>query len=449
MYPRLYLARNLLRDDGIVFISVDDTEAANLRQLMNEVFGEENFLAAIAWEKRYTRSNNAKLFYSLKDTILVYRKSEAVATIRETRSEESKAIYSNPDNDSRGVWTSSSYVNPATKEERPNLVYPIKNPHSGDVVEHPTHAWKYEQAEHLRHVRENRLWWGQKGDAKFPRLKNFLGEIGEGIVPTDIWDYETSGTTDEGGLQVKELFGEAVFDNPKPTKLIRRMMGLATKPGDKDIVLDFFAGSGATGHAVSELNGQDAGNRQFILVQLPEPTGRTDYRTIADICKERIRRVIKKLNDEDAGKLDMHRGARLDRGFRVFKLSESNFKTWDAQVEHEPKALEGQLELHIDHIRDERTNDDILYELLIKSGFPLTTNVKTLTLEGKSVYSVSDGAMLLCLERKLTLELIRSMAAMKPERVVCLDEGFAGNDQLKANAVQIFKTKGVTSFKTV
>jgi adenine-specific DNA-methyltransferase len=449
MYPRLYLARNLLHDDGIIFITVDDTEAANLRQVMNEVFGEDNFLAAIAWEKRYTRSNNAKLFYSLKDTILTYRKSDAISTIRETRSEESKSIYSNPDDDPRGPWTSSSYVNPATKQERPNLVYPIKNPHTGDTVEHPTHAWKYEQAEHLRHVRENRLWWGQKGDAKFPRLKNFLNEMGDGIVPTDIWEYELSGTTDEGGLEVKALFGEAVFDNPKPTKLVKRMLSLASTSGTKDLVLDFFAGSGSTAHATLELNEQDGGQRHFILVQLPEPTGRTDYPTIAEITKERIRRIVEKFNHDDTGKLDMRDGAKPDRGFRVFKLAESNFTEWDARVEHEAEVLEKQLELHIEHIRAGRSDDDILYELLLKSGFLLTTPVEKKTFAGKFVYSVAGGILIICLEQALTLELIRAIADAKPERVVCLDAGFAGNDQLKANAVQTFKTKGVTSFKTV
>ncbi|OWY73114.1 site-specific DNA-methyltransferase [cyanobacterium TDX16] len=449
MYPRLYLARNLLRDDGVIFISVDDTEAANLRQVLNEVFGEDNFLAAIAWEKRYTRSNNAKLFYSLKDTILTYRKSDAVSTIRETRSEESKSIYSNPDNDPRGSWTSSSYVNPATKQERPNLVYPIKNPHTGENIEHPTHAWKYEQAEHLRHVRENRLWWGQKGDAKFPRLKNFLGEMGEGIVPTDVWDYESSGTTDEGGLEVKAIFGEAIFDNPKPTKLIKRMLALATTIGSGDIVLDFFAGSGSTGHAVVDQNEQDGGSRKFILVQLPEPTGRSDYPTIADVCKERIRRVIQKVAEANAGKLDMSGGAKTDKGFRVHKLAESNFTEWDARLKHDAEVLESQLELHVEHIRDGRSADDILYELLLKSGFPLTTPVEKKTLAGKSVYSVAGGALVICLEQALTLELIRAIADAKPERVVCLDAGFAGNDQLKANAVQTFRTKGITSFKTV
>jgi len=215
-----------------------------------------------------------------------------------------------------------------------------------------------------------------------------------------------------------------------------------------DIILDFFAGSGTTAQAVLELNVQDGGKRKFILVQLPEPTGRTDYPTIADICKERVRRVIKMLNNEEAGKLNLEQ-AKQDRGFRVFKLAESNFKPWNAEAPKEAESLAKQLELHLHHVRDGRTEQDILYELLLKSGFALTTPAQTLTVEGKRVYSVANGAMLICLERELTLELIRAMADKKPERVVCLDDGFAGTDQLKANAVQIFKTKGVTSFKTV
>jgi adenine-specific DNA-methyltransferase len=213
--------------------------------------------------------------------------------------------------------------------------------------------------------------------------------------------------------------------------------------------LDFFAGSGTTAHAVLNMNKQDSGNRKFILVQLPEPTGREDYATIADITKERVRRVIKKLNDEDAGKLDLGGGTKPDRGFRVFKLAESNFTTWDADQSKDAEGLARQLELHVDHIRPDRTLDDLLHEILLKSGFPLTTPVEILELAGKRVHSVAGGALFLCLDPALTLELIRAMAEKKPERVVCLDEGFAGNDQLKANAVQIFKTKGVTSFKTV
>jgi adenine-specific DNA-methyltransferase len=204
------------------------------------------------------------------------------------------------------------------------------------------------------------------------------------------------------------------------------------------------------------LNTEDGGHRSFILVQLPERceqgtvAEKAGFSTIAEITKERVRRVIKKLNMAGEGKLNLQEGERSqDLGFRVFKLTESNFTGWDANLAHDRDALEKQLELHVDHIREERTGDDILYELLIKSGFPLITPVERKTLAGKTVHSVAGGALVICLERSLTLELIRAIAEMKPERVVCLDEGFAGNDQLKANAVQTFKTKGITSFKTV
>ena len=209
-------------------------------------------------------------------------------------------------------------------------------------------------------------------------------------------------------------------------------------------------GSGTTAQAILELNDEDGGNRKFILVQLPEPTGREDYPTVADMTKERVRRVIQKLDKKDEDKLPLNGSQKPDRGFRVFKLAESNFETWNANVAPgDVAALQQQLELHIDHIRDSRTAEDILYEILLKSGFPLTTPVEQLTLAGKTVYSAADGALFICLERQLTLDLIRAMAEHRPERVVCLDNGFTGNDQLKANAVQLFKNKGVTSFKTV
>jgi adenine-specific DNA-methyltransferase len=200
---------------------------------------------------------------------------------------------------------------------------------------------------------------------------------------------------------------------------------------------------------VVQLNQKDGGNRKYILVQLPEPTGRTDYPTIAEITKERVRRVVKKLNEFDKQSLSFNGTTPQDRGFRVFRLAESNFTEWDAQLPHDSEALEKQLDLHVDHIRQGRSADDLFCELLLKSGFPLTTPVEKKTLADKVVYSVASGALVICLERSLTLDLIRAIADIKPERVVCLDEGFAGNDQLKANAVQTFRTKGVTSFKTV
>ena len=321
MFPRLKMARMLLKEDGLIVVNIDDGEAAQLKILMSEIFGDENFLASISWEKRYTRSNNARLFYSLKDTLVVFRKSDSVHLLREERSQSSKAIYSNPDDDPRGDWTSSSYVNPATKAQRPNLVYEIENPYTSEMVEHPTHAWKYEYSVHNRHVREDRLWWGVNGTAKFPRLKNFLAEMNEGVVPVDLWHYKTTGTTDEGGLEVKSLFGEAVFDNPKPTRLLGRILSLSNSTVTTDdiepsIFLDFFSGSGTSGHAVMSQNVVEGRNWRFILVQLPEPLVPDNKdqrvaaifcdklhkpRNIAELTKERLRRARAKIRGNCSG----------------------------------------------------------------------------------------------------------------------------------------------------
>ena len=279
MYPRLKLLQKLLAPTGVIFISLDDVEAGNARVLMDEMFGQANFLAAIAWEKRYTRSNNAKLFYSLKDTLLVYRKSSALTVLKESRTEKADSNYGNPDNDERGPWATSSYVNPATRAKRKNLAYPIFRP-DGNTVEHETHAWKYSQGEHARHQAEKLLWWGQNGDAQYPRLKLFLAEA-VGMVPVDLWGYKQTGTTDDAGNEIKAIFGSAVFDTPKPTSLIERILKIAT---DKNsIVLDSFAGSGTTAHAVLKMNAEDGGHRRFILIEA------MDY---ADsITAERVRRV--------------------------------------------------------------------------------------------------------------------------------------------------------------
>jgi len=461
MYPRLYLARNLLREDGVIFISIDDDEVVNLRALLNQVFGEENFVACVCWQKKQSPQRDATYFSDMHDYVLVYAKSAKLSKQDENgwkinllqRGEAQKARYKNPDNDPKGSWASVDCTINKTADERPNLYYAIKNPITGEeILPSKQRTWAFE-AQRMRELIDNkRLWWGEHG-TNFPRLKAFLSEVQAGVVPSTLWLRDEFGDNQESSRELQQLFAETygVFDNPKPTRLIQGMLRLATsaQAEEPEVVLDFFAGSGATAHAVLDLNKQDGGYRKFILVQLPEPTERKDYQTIADITKERVRRVIKKLNDEDAGKLDLDGAKKQDRGFRVFKLAESNFKPWDAEVPHDAPALEKQLELHVDHIREERTADDLLYEILLKSGFALTTPVETLTLAGKSVHSVAGGALFICLERALTLELVRAMAEKKPERVVCLDEGFAGNDQLKANAVQIFKTKGITSFKTV
>jgi adenine-specific DNA-methyltransferase len=298
-------------------------------------------------------------------------------------------------------------------------------------------------------VREGRIEWKSSvvdGNVEWRPYQKFYLE-GRTKQPSNLWtDLEGN---KKATRDLRAMFGDKVFDGPKPVALLNRCLEIAASDASS-VILDFFAGSGTTAQSVLELTARDSGHRKFILVQLPEPTDREDFPTIAEIAKERVRRVITKLNAEDAGKLDLD-AARVaeDRGFRVFKLAESNIRPWQANVAHDATSLTQQLELYVDHIRDDRSADDLLYEILLKSGFPLTTPVESLTMAGKTVASIANGLLLVCLDRQLSLDVVRAMAQRKPQRVVCLDEGFAGNDQLKANAVQIFKTAGVTSFKTV
>ncbi len=448
MYPRLFLARNLLRDDGVIFITIDDNEVDNLRKCCYEVFGEENFVTQIEWQKRYTRSNNTDDFTSVIDHVVVFAKSDKFKAQLVEREEEANARYQNPDNDPRGPWKAVPFLNPLSPAERPNLAYPITHP-SGRTIQPKKKAWRSEESVWKRLVAENRVWWGKEGDSEVPNIKRFLSEVRQGMTPINFWDHEFAGHTDAANQELKEVFGDKVFDTPKPTRLIQRMIQLAAHSDEDCIVLDFFAGSGTTGHAVLNLNLKDGRKRSFILVQLPERIERTDYPTIAEITKERVRRVIQKILGGNEGQLSLQNGAKTDCGFKVFKLQSSNFKPWNADAPREAEKLASQLEMHIDHIQPGRTQDDILFEILLKSGFPLTTPIQRLTLAGKPVFSIAEGAMLLCLEKELTQDLIKEIAARKPERVVCLDQGFAGNDQLKTNAAQTFKAKGVTSFRTV
>lgn len=443
MYPRLYLARNLLREDGVIFISISDHEVSALRCLMNEVFGEESFSAQLVWKSRKYPDSRAKTGVSTDhEYIVLYTRTDS-GILRGTERDEKK--FSNPDNDPRGAWMSRSLLGLANKTQRPNLHYSITDPATGRTYSPPEDTgWRYASDRMQQLINTGSVLFPTKVEGR-PREKKFRADLQtEFVAFASVVDDVFTG---DGTTEIRALFGEEIFDFSKPAALITRLVKQGTNP--ESIVLDFFAGSGSTAQAVLELNKQDGGNRKFILVQLPEPTGRTDYPTIADICKERVRRVIKKLDEEEAGKLALEGDKNPGRGFKVFKLAESNFQPWNADVKPEAGELERQLELHMDHIREGRTAEDLFFELLLKSGYPLTASVETLRLAGKAVHSIEGGVFFICLERKLTLDLIRAMAEQKPERIVCLDEGFAGNDQLKANAVQIFNTKGVTSFKTV
>ena len=446
MYPRLRLAANLLRDDGIIFVSIDDSEVDNLKKLCNEVLGEENFVAQICWEKRYTRSNNAKMFYPLIDYILVYRKSTDISVLKAPRTSKSDSIYNNPDNDPRGVWTSASYVNPATKELRPNLVYPIVNPYTGEKIEHPTHAWKYEYETHLKHIAENRLYWGSNGENTFPRLKVFLSEMDDGIVPVNLWKHEEVGTTDGAGKELESLMGSKVFDFPKPTSLLKYIIQIANVKND-DIVLDFFSGSATTAHALMQLNAEDSGNRRFIMVQLPEMCDekseayKARYKNICEIGKERIRRAGQKILENDAVAPDK---PPVDVGFKVFKLDSSNLKLWDDTpiAENEIEVLFDRMAGHIDGLKADRSNTDLVYEILLKMGYPLTADLAAFDVDDLTVYTVANNEMLICLQSGITVEHIEKLAYVQPQKIVLAESGFADNSAL-SNAHYLLENRGI------
>ena len=279
MWPRLVMLRELLSERGSLWMTLDDNEVHRAIAILDEIFGVDNHEATIAWEKRFTRSNNATRFSSSKDWLIVYRKSEVFRPNKQPRSEESEQTYSNPDNDQKGPWISVSYVNPALKSDRPNLVYKIQNPFTKKWVEHETNAWKFEPPKNREHISQGRLWWGSKGEMTYPRLKVYLTD---GMVPIDLWSHEFAGTTDQAFKELEQILGRGAFETIKPTTLVDRVLELATK--SDSLVLDSFAGSGTTAHSVLKTNTKDGGKRKFILVETEEYA--------EAVTAERVRRVI-------------------------------------------------------------------------------------------------------------------------------------------------------------
>ena len=473
MYPRLYLARNLLREDGVIFISIDDNEVANLRKVCDQVYGEENFVTEIIWQKKVSPSNDATWFSSDHDTLLLYSRDKSIwRPHRLPLNPRQESYYKNPDNDPRGDWNSSTYTCNKTKDERPNLYYSIKNPNTGvEVYPSESAVWAYSKEVNDQHLTNGLLYWGKDGKSNKPRFKKFLTEA-KAVVPRTIWPYSEVGHTQSATQTIKELLPEIKFETPKPPELISRMLQIGTYKDGKDIVLDFFSGSCSTAHAVLDLNKEDGGNRNFVLVQLPEPcdekssTFKAGYKNIADIGKERIRRVIKKIEEEQSGQLALDGDDKQDLGFKVFKLDQSNFDIWDgSNPDASSEEIAKQLSLYVDHIDPDATPEDILYELLLKSGYKPTEKVEViedfgswiLDLKKKdntdyvlptefknlksTIYNVAEGSILICLEEEITRELIDAVAEAEPHRFICLDKGFQGNDQLKANAVQTFAAR--------
>jgi adenine-specific DNA-methyltransferase len=447
MYPRLFLARNLLREDGVIFISIDDGEIDNLRKLCNEIFGEEHFVEQIIWKKRSTPPND-KIIGANHDYILVFAKNlEMVGLNLRERTQEQLERYQNPDQHPKGEWTAGDLMaNVKGGRYVASLYFPIRNPNTGEEHYPSSNGnWRFNQDKIAGLLATNEIYFGEDGKGR-PKLKRFLRDVKDGVTYPTIWDFAPLNT--EGSSEMASLLGSmTAFENPKPSGLLIELIKLgSTKDG---LVLDFFAGSGTTAHAILTQNKNDGGTRRFIMIQLPEPTGNPDSKTIAEITKERVRRVITKLSAEDAGSLILEGGTKPDFGFKVFKLQTSNFKAWNSNVAKEPAALAQQLEMHVQHLVDGRTPEDLLFEILLKSGFALDTPVEALTIAGKTVYAVEQGAMLVCLDNELTPAVVQAMADRQPVRVICLDAGFAGNDQLKTNAVQQMRARGVTKFQTV
>jgi adenine-specific DNA-methyltransferase len=431
MYPRLYLARNLLREDGFISVSIDENELPALRYLLNDVFGEENFVGVIAWKKS-SGNNDAELSY-VHENVVVYRKSPDAELGKLPQSDAHLASYQNPDNDSRGPWTSSDYTSKWSKEERPKLWYPIINPTTKkDCFPPEGRTWAYSQDVSKQNVDDNRLWWGSNGTNERPRYKRFLTDTQGGMSPRSYW--EDVGTNEEGFKRFRDLgFTKDDFPHPKPTGLIRRLITIL---GDKNgLVLDFFGGSGSTADAVHQINQEDGGHRNFIIVQLPEPCDNKPgtvprYSTIAKVCAARIKSLFG--TEANSG----------SDGFRYLRLDKSNFHQWQKLGADTPvENITEQLELHIEHVAPSASPEDLLFEILIKAGFRPTEKAELVEMAGLPVFSVSDGALLICLADRVSKELIDAVAEAEPMNFFCLDSAFAGDDQLKANAVQTFSAR--------
>lgn len=499
MYPRLFLARNLLRDDGVIFVSIDDNEVHNLRLMMNEIFGEENFVAQIVWKKKTGAGSQIDKVFSEHEYILAFVKNYSLED-RWRVETEGDGNYRNPDNDTRGPWESCAITAPS-KNRNPKQFYQIEVffdnlnqqirdeqnkrqkidrfvygnhtivfravPNDSDYEEYYSEEKRYARfvrrwayiPDSMKKMFEQKRVYLKAGN--LPRYKKFESEY-EGKALRSIYFSEFS--TQQGSEEIRALFRKDVIEFPKPSRLIKTLVNATTN--DSDIILDFFAGSGTTAQAVLELNKEDGGNRRFILVQLPEKTDeeseayKAGYKTIAGICRERIRRVCKKIKEEVEKNAGLFAEKKLDLGFKTFTLEPSNFKIWRTDTIESEEDLKRQMEAFVDPTRARSEADDpdavgagMAWEILLKSGYELTTPMEKLDVAGVPVYSIANGEVMVALE-KITQKAIdaiiakKSATADRPKRVVCLDKLFSGNDQLKTNTALQMKDAGI-EFKTI
>ena len=459
LYPRLRIARDLLSDDGVIFISIDDGEVGNLRKICDEIFGSNNFLANLIWEKKYTVANDAQYFSDNHDHILCYCKSRNSFVIgRLPRTDEMNSAYKNPDNHPKGVWKATPLHAKSGSASSASFSYTFKN---GVTFAPPPGTYPRYSAETLRKMDENNeIWFGKDGKS-IPSRKTFLCDLkNSGIVPRTIIPFDVGGHNHEAVTELKDIIGDNVFTNPKPTKLIHHLSIIANLDNN-DIVFDFFSGSATTAHAVMQLNAEDGGNRKYIMVQLPELTDeksearKAGYKTICDIGEERIRRAGQKIKNEfqiangfeqlgidsahfadeimQAGEPSVKN---LDIGFRVFRVDSSNMQN----VYYAPADFkQEQLELLADNIKPDRTPTDLLFQVMLDLGITLSAEINETEIDGKKVFSVADGYLIACFDKNVTEQTVTQIAKKQPFYAVFRDSGMS-SDSVLTNFEQIFET---------
>ena len=423
IYPRLKVAKDLLSEDGVIFISIDDHEQENLKKVCDEVFGFHNFIAQLVWERAYSPKNDARFISNSHDYILMFAKNINQFVIgRLDRTEEANARYNNPDNDPRGVWKPSDM---SVKTYNAESDYPITTP-SGRVVEPPAgRCWRLSRNAFRERLQDNRIWFGPDGDS-VPSIKRFLSELKfEGMAPTSILFYKDVGHSQEGAKEVVALLDKGVFDGPKPVRLLKRLITLANL-SDDSVVLDFFSGSASTAHALMSFNVEKDKHCRFILVQLPEETDdkakSAGFNSIPEIGKERIRRAGKKIKEESPLTTQD-----LDTGFRVLKLDSSNMQ----DVYYTPSEFNEQ-KLFDDNIKPDRTEEDLLFQTMIELGIELSAKIEKRSIAGKTVWSVSDGYLMACFDEEVNETTITEIARQHPYYFVMRDSSLS-NDQVADN----------------
>ena len=432
IYPRLKVAKDLLADDGVIFISIDDNEQENLKKICDEIFGGQNFIAQLVWERAYAPKNDARFISNSHDYVIMFAKSiEKFVIGRLPRTAEANARYSNPDNDPRGVWKASDI---SVKTYNAACDYPITTP-SGRTVEPPTgRCWSLSKNAFLERLQDNRIWFGPDGNST-PSMKRFLSELKfDGMAPTSIMFYKDVGHSQEGAQEVTKLLDAGVFDGPKPVRLLERVLTLANLKEDS-IVLDFFSGSASTAHALIKRNAEKQSHCKFIMVQLPEQTGdkasNAGYKNICEIGKERIRRAGKKIKEEaglTAGNLDI--------GFRVLKLDSSNME--DVYYSPDNTRQDDLLSL-ISNTKSDRSPEDLLFQVMLELGVTLSSKIEECEISGKKVFKVAGNFLIACFDENVTDEVVKAIAKEQPTYAVLRDSSFA-NDSVAANFEQIFAT---------